>query len=65
LLDRMAQDLAPLATVEREARLEGKNMFMILAPRITPTGPPKFSIVRDRDQKPIAHESQAKERTSA
>ncbi|HEY1883895.1 MAG TPA: translation initiation factor IF-3 [Candidatus Cybelea sp.] len=52
LLDRMAEDMAPLATVEREARLEGKNMFMILAPRATPTGPPKFSIP-------------AKERTSA
>jgi translation initiation factor IF-3 len=44
LLDRIAEDLAPLATVEREARLEGKNMFMILAPRATPSGPPKFSI---------------------
>ena len=43
LLDRMAEDMAPLATVEREPRLEGKNMFMILAPRATPTGPPKFS----------------------
>jgi translation initiation factor IF-3 len=44
LLDRMAEDMAPLATVEREARLEGKNMFMILAPRAVPTGPPKFSV---------------------
>jgi translation initiation factor IF-3 len=52
LLDRMAEDMAPLATVEREARLEGKNMFMILAPRAVPTGPPKFSV-------------QTKERTSA
>ncbi len=43
LLDRMAGDMAPIATVEREARLEGKNMFMILAPRAVPTGPPKFS----------------------
>ena len=33
LLDRMAEDMAPLATIEREPRLEGKNMFMILAPR--------------------------------
>lgn len=47
LLDRMAEDMAPLAIVEREARLEGKNMFMILAPRTTPTGPPKFSSVKD------------------
>jgi translation initiation factor IF-3 len=44
LLDRMAEDMAPLAIVEREARLEGKNMFMILAPRAVPTGPPKFSV---------------------
>jgi translation initiation factor IF-3 len=44
LLDRMAEDMSPLATVEREARLEGKNMFMILAPRAMPTGPPKFSV---------------------
>jgi translation initiation factor IF-3 len=49
---RMAEDMAPLAIVEREARLEGKNMFMILAPRAVPTGPPKFSV-------------QAKEPTSA
>ena len=33
LLDRMAEDMAPLATIEREPRLEGRNMFMILAPR--------------------------------
>jgi len=43
LLDRMAEDMTPLAIVEREAKLEGKNMFMILAPRVTPLGPPKFS----------------------
>jgi translation initiation factor IF-3 len=43
LLDRMAEDMTPLAIVEREAKLEGKNMFMILAPRATPLGPPKFS----------------------
>ena len=43
LLDRMAEDMAPLATIEREPRLEGKNMFMILAPRELPSGPPKFS----------------------
>src|SRR5580700_2095951 len=44
LLDRMAEDMAPLAMVEREPRLEGKNMFMILAPRAAPTGPPKFTV---------------------
>lgn len=43
LLDRMAEDLKNIAIVEREARLEGKNMFMILAPRQTPLGPPKFT----------------------
>ena len=48
LLDRMAEDMSPLAIVEREAKLEGKNMFMILAPRATPTGPPKFSTVKEQ-----------------
>jgi translation initiation factor IF-3 len=48
LLDRMAEDMAPLAIVEREAKLEGKNMFMILAPRATPTGPPKFSTTKEQ-----------------
>src|SRR5471030_2322530 len=43
LLDRMAADMAPIAIVERDAKLEGKNMFMILAPRPVPTGPPKFT----------------------
>jgi translation initiation factor IF-3 len=33
LLDRMAQDTAPIAIVEREPRLEGRNMFMILSPK--------------------------------
>lgn len=45
LLDRMAVDMANLATVEREPKLEGKNMFMILAPRAVPLGPPKFTHV--------------------
>ena len=59
LLDRMAEDMAPLATIEREPRLEGKNMFMILAPRVTPTGPPKFSLAQrakdDKDHKDGTH----------
>jgi len=50
LLDRMAEDLKPLATIEREPRLEGKNMFMILAPRQTPLGPPKFSSLQHHDK---------------
>jgi translation initiation factor IF-3 len=65
LLDRMAEDMAPLATIEREPRLEGKNMFMILAPRATPTGPPKFSLHREKEAKPVAHEAETKEPTSA
>ena len=56
LLDRMAEDMTPLATVEREPRLEGKNMFMILAPRATPTGPPKFSTLKElKEQKEAGH----------
>jgi translation initiation factor IF-3 len=43
LLDRMAVDMSPIAIVERDAKLEGKNMFMILAPRPVPSGPPKFT----------------------
>ena len=48
LLDRMAEDMSPLAILEREAKLEGKNMFMILAPRAMPTGPPKFSTMKEQ-----------------
>jgi hypothetical protein len=39
----MALDMTPIATVERDAKLEGKNMFMILAPRPVPSGPPKYT----------------------
>ena len=42
LLDRVAKDLENSAIVEREAKLEGKNMFLIMAPRATPLGPPRF-----------------------
>jgi translation initiation factor IF-3 len=42
LLDRIAKDLENSAIVEREAKLEGKNMFLIMAPRATPLGPPRF-----------------------
>ena len=71
---RMAEDMAPLATVEREPRLEGRNMFMILAPRTTPTGPPKFTSQREHEKdehKPHddahaeEHEEDTKEPTSA
>jgi hypothetical protein len=61
----MAEDMTPLAIVEREARLEGKNMFMILAPRTTPTGPPKFSTTREKEQKPTVAETVPEEQTSA
>jgi len=47
LLDRMAKDMLPIASVERDAKLEGKNMFMILAPRAVPTGPPKFTSLHE------------------
>jgi hypothetical protein len=50
LLDRMAVDMQNLATVEREPKLEGKNMFMILAPRAVPLGPPKFTHVKLPDE---------------
>jgi translation initiation factor IF-3 len=33
LLDRVKSDLAPLAKVEMDARFEGRQMIMILAPR--------------------------------
>ncbi|GAB6157291.1 translation initiation factor IF-3 [Desulfotomaculum varum] len=33
LLDRLAEDLKDLCIVERQAKLEGKNMIMILAPK--------------------------------
>jgi translation initiation factor IF-3 len=33
LLDRVAADSSKVAIVEREARLEGRNMFMIISPR--------------------------------
>jgi hypothetical protein len=39
--------MANIAILEREAKLEGKNMFMILAPRAVPLGPPKFTHVKD------------------
>jgi hypothetical protein len=69
LLDRMAEDMAPLATVEREPRLEGKNMFMILAPRATPTGPPKFALHKEKEHKEHKDdhkvEKETKEPTSA
>ena len=55
LLDRMAVDMTPIATVERDAKLEGKNMFMILAPRAVPTGPPKFTHLSElTEDSPVA-----------
>src|SRR5580658_2407690 len=54
LLDRIAKDLANTALVERDAKLEGKNMFLILAPRQTPLGPPRF--VHHKDEAAPTHE---------
>ncbi len=67
LLDRMAGDMTPIATVERDPKLEGKNMFMILAPRATPTGPPKFLSLheKEREHKAAAESEKPKEPTSA
>ena len=33
ILDRVAEKLGGLVSIEREARMEGRNMFMILAPK--------------------------------
>ncbi|HKU67285.1 MAG TPA: translation initiation factor IF-3 [Candidatus Baltobacteraceae bacterium] len=67
LLDRMAVDMAPIASVEREPKLEGKNMFMILAPRPVPTGPPKFlsQHEKEREAHKPAEVAKTKEPTSA
>ena len=35
LLKRMGEDLKDLCIVERDAKLEGRNMIMILAPKMT------------------------------
>ena len=34
VLDRMAEELKEVATIEREAKLEGKNMILIVAPKV-------------------------------
>ena len=69
LLDRMAQDMAPIASVEREPKLEGKNMFMILAPRPVPSGPPKFlsqhEKEKDHKHEHVESDAETKEPTSA
>jgi len=67
LLDRMAVDMTPIAIVEREPKLEGKNMFMILAPRAVPAGPPKYSSQsKEHKEEPVATAAtQTKEPASA
>ncbi|GAC1583920.1 MAG: hypothetical protein NVS3B28_04220 [Candidatus Velthaea sp.] len=65
LLDRMAVDMASIATVERDAKLEGKNMFMILAPRAVPLGPPKFTHVKDSAVEAAAKADAAEEAAHA
>src|SRR3984885_13076769 len=42
LLDRIAKDLENSAIVAREEKVDGKNMFLIMAPRAPPLGPPRF-----------------------
>lgn len=59
LLDRMAADMTTIATVEREPRLEGRNMFMILAPRAVPTGPPKFTSLHPHPHAETESEAEA------
>ncbi len=54
LLDRISVDLQNVATVERDAKLEGRNMFLILAPRQTRLGPPRF--VHHKDEPAPTHE---------
>jgi translation initiation factor IF-3 len=36
VLDRVAERLKPVAVVESEPRVEGRNMFMLVAPRAVP-----------------------------
>jgi hypothetical protein len=61
----MAEDLKNIATVEREARLEGKNMFMILAPRQQPLGPPKFTSPHEKQNGETTSEKPAIGSTSS
>jgi translation initiation factor IF-3 len=56
LLDRISVDLQNSAIVERDAKLEGRNMFLILAPRQTPLGPPRFVHPKD-EPAPTAEEA--------
>jgi translation initiation factor IF-3 len=49
ILDRVADDARPFAVVERAPLLEGKNLFMILAPTRQAGGPPA-----DRSPSPTA-----------
>jgi translation initiation factor IF-3 len=41
VLDRLLESVKDLCVVERVAKLEGKNMIMILAPKAAPTEQPK------------------------
>lgn len=56
LLDRVAKDTAKIAMVEREPRLEGKNMFMILTPR-----PDAMTAVRSKTPQPRAADAHRSE----
>ncbi len=65
LLDRMTADMTNIAIVERDAKLEGKNMFLILAPRAVPLGPPKFTHVKDEAVDAAAAADAAEEASGA
>ena len=39
VLRRVAEELKDLVAIERDAKLEGKNMIMILAPKVSAKAP--------------------------
>ena len=49
LLERAIQDLGDSVTVERDPKLEGKNMFTILAPKVQTKGGKKANVSKNED----------------
>lgn len=43
VLSRVAEKLGGLVSIERNAKLEGKNMTMIVAPKVQKASKPKMS----------------------
>lgn len=41
LLDRVVAEVAAEAAVEQESRMDGRTMFLLLGPRVAPSGPTK------------------------